>query len=99
VPGPPGATSVDWAAPPAVTTLVEAKTCWVQAASLNRRKVTEPVGVKAPTRVAESWTRVPGGPPAEGEARMPGVRLLMVMVKVWHTGGLTPSLAHTVVGP
>jgi hypothetical protein len=92
-------TSVDCAAPPAVTALVDVKTWLVQAASLYRRKVTMPVGETAPTRAAESWTGVPAGPPADAEARIAGARLVTAMVKVWQAEGSTPSLAQTVVGP
>ena len=48
---------------------------------------------------AVSRTAVPTGPPEEGVAWMIGVRLRMLIVKVWHTGGVTPLPAHTVVGP
>lgn len=30
---------------------------------------------------------------------MPGVRLAIVMVKVWQVAGATPFVPHTVVGP
>lgn len=93
-----GVKSSDVAEPDAVTGLVDVKTWLVQAASLNRRKVTEPVGSTAPTRLAVSRTGVPTGPPGEGAARRLGVRRSTVMVKVWHAV-VVPLVAQTVVGP
>ena len=90
-----GTKSDEVAEPPVVRTLVDENTSLVQAASLNRRNVTLPVGTKPPTRLTVFRTGVPTGPPGEGSVRRPGVRLWMVMVKVWQA----PLLAHTVVGP
>lgn len=92
-------TSSDVAEPSTVRTLDEVKTSSVQPASLNRRKVTVPVGRTAPTRLAVALTGVPTGPPADAAARMPGVRLTIVRLKVWHAGADTPLLPQTVVGP
>lgn len=91
--------SPDVAVPSVATTTSDEKTSTVHASSLYRRKVTVPVGEKAPKRVAVSRTGVPTGPPGEAAASTPGVRLRTVMVKVWHAAGATPLLAHTVVGP
>ena len=91
--------SLDWAAPPTVTGLVEENTSTVQAGSLNRRNVTVPVGVNALMRLALSWTTVPTAPPGEAATSMAGLRLAMTMVKVWQAGAATLLLAQTVVGP
>ena len=70
-----------------LSVLVDENTSTLHAGSLNSRNVTRPVGRKAPTKVAVSRTGNPTGPPAEGEARMAGTRLAMVIVNVWQAGG------------
>ena len=81
------------------TTRTDEKTAVVQAGSLKSVKVMVPVLSPGPNSNAESRTVVPTGPPAEGEARIRGLALTIVTVKVWHTGAATPLVAHTVVGP
>jgi hypothetical protein len=85
--------------PSAATALVDVNTSPVQPGSPNSRKVTVPVGMKAPTRLAVSRTAVPTGPPGDAAASSPGVRLAMTIVNVWHAGGPSTLLPHTVVGP
>ena len=71
----------------------------VQLVSLKSRKVTLPVTVPKPRKLAVSRTGVPTGPPGDAVARTWAERLATMMVKVWHAGACTPLLAHTVVGP
>ena len=78
--------------------MVEENTSTVQSTSLYRRKVTLPVGTKAKTRLAESRTAVPTGPPGDGDAKIEGARFSTVMVKVWHAAAAL-LLAQTVIGP
>ncbi len=94
-----GTNSLDVATPLASTTLVEENTSVVQAASLNSRNVTLPVGGSSPRKVSVSRTGVPTGPPADGVATTEGARRSITMVKVWHAGPTWLLPAHTVVGP
>jgi hypothetical protein len=87
------------ATPWASTTSVEVNTSLVQLRSLKSRKVTLPVMVPKPKKLAVSRTAVPTGPPWDAVARTWVGRLLTTIVKVWHAGACAPSLAHTVVGP
>jgi hypothetical protein len=100
VPGAVGTNGSEVAAPALLTGLVLEKTSAVQAGSLKSRKVMVPVlGPPPPTRMADSVTAVPSGPPPEGVATMVWVALRITMVKVWQALGATPLLAQTVVGP
>lgn len=94
-----GTKSLEVATPSASIALVDEKTSVVQPASLNRRKVTLPVGAGRPLNVTVSRTAVPTGPPGDGVANRLVDRGEMTMVKVWHTGAWTPLVAQTVVGP
>ena len=98
MPGAVGTKSPDVAAP-ADRGVVDVNTSSVHAASLNRRKVTVPVGTWPPTRLAVPRTGVPTGPPGDAAARISGDCLPTVMVKVWQACGAAPLLAQTVVGP
>ncbi len=85
--------------PPGPTGRTEVKTATVHIGSRYSRNVMDPVGAKAPTRVAVSRTGVPTGPPGEGAARMADVRLVTTIVNVWQAGGERTPLVQTVVGP
>lgn len=58
-----------------------------------------PVGVCWLPTLVVLRTAVPTGPPSDGWENRRGVSLRITTVKVWHAGGWTPLLAHTVVGP
>ncbi len=99
MPGSVGLKSSDVADPSTATAFTDVNTATVHPGSRNNRKVIDPPGRKAPTRLAVSRTGVPTGPPGEGEARMAATRLRTAIVNVWQAGGKSGLVAQTVVGP
>ena len=98
-----GANSSDVADPATPTAtargFVDENASCVHDAFRNSRKVMEPVGRNAPTRLATMRSRVPTAPPGDMVAMIPGVRRLISMVNVWQAGAERSALPHTVVGP